>query len=542
VKSKLIQHIIALTVITGVAALFIFPCTINSYWFYLDDPMTLRVSRDLFTNSSWMFPDNSTGRYFPLYWLYHAVIYHAFGESPFAFFLVQSIVILASAFLIYFITLHITENKSGGVIAALLFLTCTAMPENAYTLGKTEPKAMLFLLLALFLLTKYISSDKPRRNYIYIFMISLLMLCAMLIKEVCGLFIVAVMGGFLISCCFSSLYYQRFKLGLLSIALSVAILLSRLPFLFRSHNAINSYIIYDLNFDIVHKNIIFYYEQTPDLFILAAISCILTFFCLFRFDVRLDQKSNIFMTCILSWALFGCYILWRSQMVYYMYFTCGLFSISIMSCSILFKLRSTKNMVFFAMFLLCLALTRLYSIPAFYYIASSQADQSVIYKDIIQEYMKTEYRGRRLFVENWYSFSEMVGKTNLLLNSIYGRTDLRVIGIFDRLYPNSVTPELRRLYQIDDKVKNSEIPRPGDLVLVFNGYKPAHWTIRAISPFINKGEVLLMKNGYQMSLVFNNKITNRVLIFKSIMLSDMQWTDTYLGCNMYKVVIPGRIF
>jgi len=535
---------LSLFVIAVVAALFVFPCTINSWWFYLDDPMTLRVSRDLFSNSSWIFPDNSTGRYFPIYWLYHAVIYHMFGESPFAFFLVQSLVILASAFLIYFITLHITENKTGAVIAALLFLTGTAMPENAYTLGKAEPKALLFILLALLLLVKYISSDKPCQNPFYILFISLTMLCAMLMKEVGGLIVVTVVAGLLVTLTFKSFRHLKNKLLLLSFMLTAAVLIGRIPFLFRGPSAQNNYITYQFNFDIIYKNYEFYLFQTPDLFMLAVISLISLVICSFGSTLKLfpEQKVNIFMTFILGCSFAGCYLVWRSSLIYYAYLAYGFFSISAMSFVLLLRKRTALNIFIYASLLVFLTVTRVFSVPAFYYIASTQVAQTKLYQHLVQEYLKTEYRGSRLFIENWPSFSEQISATNLLLNNIFGRKDLKVIGLHDVLHPQIVTAEMKRLYRIDDSQQKSvDAPRTGDIVVVFSGYKPSRWSIRAISPCDNSRGTVLTKHGFQMRLVSSREIADRAFILKSLVPPLFERTNTFLGCSIYKVEKAGLL-
>ena len=140
-------------------------------------------------------PYNGSGRCFPVYWLYHVLLWTISPANLKVYYLVQSALFLAAALLTGAMFSRLTAGRLAGAmfVVALVFERPDA--ETLYTLGKTEPLVYFFLAIPLWLFCSQAASGKlvrPARSAAIAVLLPLAIWC----KETSiSLFTFAVVGA-----------------------------------------------------------------------------------------------------------------------------------------------------------------------------------------------------------------------------------------------------------------------------------------------------------------------------------------------------------
>jgi hypothetical protein len=121
--------------------------------------------------------ENDSGRFKPLTFLYYAIPYAIAGPSPFAFFVTQWLSLIVTGIILCRAIEVVTGDHVAGVLSGSLYILSPPVFESYYTLSKSEPPMVLWLILSLFLLFKSANVyTLNRRHSHYLFMISIFFL------------------------------------------------------------------------------------------------------------------------------------------------------------------------------------------------------------------------------------------------------------------------------------------------------------------------------------------------------------------------------
>jgi hypothetical protein len=149
----------------------------------LDDGATLASSREI-VGGDWSPGDEAVkGRFRPAYWLYHAGIFALAGESPFAFFAGNTLVLAAStAGLIAFI-LRISGKPFQAWATGALYVLAGPVIETFYTISKAEHLQVLWIVLSLLAILPFRRSISKGRSALFFLLASLGLGLACISKE-----------------------------------------------------------------------------------------------------------------------------------------------------------------------------------------------------------------------------------------------------------------------------------------------------------------------------------------------------------------------
>lgn len=536
---KLLNRNGASIFIIFLAWLFIvFPSTLGAKWFYLDMPTSISIGKDIFNSFGWLNPNANTERYLPSYWLYQGLGYLISGAQPFGYFLIQSIVSLACAILVFMIANKLTKNKWVGVLAVLLFLTGSPMAENVFTIGKPEQLVLFLMLLCVWL---FLTNAAHKRQYITFTSIVVITAISVWAKETAMVIISFGVICTLLSYVFVKEASVTKKLGVLTLANIAGVLLARLPYFLRESSAESNYTgSYTITFKLIQDNFLFYLKQQPDIFIIGlALFPFLFYLLLTMKNKSLDDKLFVIYTIglyVISWGYICGLLIWRWPFGYYLFISSCLFNL--LAAVVIFKFIRKPKPSFIAtvIFILLILLSKVYSIPYNYYVATTQKSMDKVYSDAIEQYMKLSKDGQRLFVEQWSSYDEQVFQSNRLLK-ILNKKGSEVVGVADLFNSTQLSEETKALYQIKDRPDKSERkPNVGDFVLVITGNKTAYWNLRGVAPF-NNNESKFMNMGWDLQLSASDQI-NRSLIYMDAQ-GTPKYGSTYLGYQLYKVTGEG---
>lgn len=542
------KSILPLCAIILVWGLFILPSAFDPNWGSLDDPTTLIVSQSLASHFHIPLPDGSTGRYFPVYWLYYALLFHLFGFHLAGYYAVQAIMFLLTLLLVYSIVHKTARSRYAGLLAALLVCTASPVAENVYTFGKAEPRVLFYFLCAIYLfmrLEKFAEREKTVRLVSWIGIL-LLIAGAILTKETAALFVIFPAAGMFMTLPMNSkrngIDRQWFKSYSFLCAGSIcAILLSRgLYYALRPSVSTEIYVSYSVTMESILSNLLFYAGQQPDVLVLGLLTPALAIIAYQQRDEENRQRFVLTTAWFLTGAAyFFALMIWRQSLGYYLLIPAALFAIaSVIMASIICRASSRKYRWLGYLAVAFLVLTRLYSIPYFSYIAQAQKAQDKIYTEAIRTYMQVANGGERLLVEEWPFFVESVIQSNILLKRIFRKEQLVVEGVQDLLADVAIPPETKKLYQVTAlPEEQARHPRKDDYILTLTGKRQSARVLRGVSPFLNERGSSYKKKGMELQHIKTTTIQWSGLPFTPTVLNPAIQTYSS-GYRLYKVLNP----
>lgn len=509
------------------------PALKNAGWFYYDTPTNILRAQSIFNNMSSLLPSSRSERIIPMFWFFQSLIYGLFGLDPIYFFIFRILVVLLSGTLIYKIVLHYTKSQTNSLLSGVIFFTSSAIAENAFTIGKSEP-----LFLAIILLIIYIVREKNeqihKHKVLMISFILIILTCALQLTKETGVIVLIYFISILI--CLIILSKKKaieckseIRKYLIYMGASVfGLLLAIIPY---SINKVElDYTTYQINISLILNNLKFYFFQQPDILMLILISLGISLYHLLTFQGNskeiLIEKCIYFSLSIVSIAYIGGMLFWRFALGYYLYVPAGIISIAFVGIlkNVIVSKFNRRRLIYFMAF--SLIITRIYSIPYFYYVSTSQKAQEHIFTEAMETYSILANNGERLICEQWPIYCEAVVQSNVLMRIIAKEKDLEVIGISDILDKSHLKKDIPNEEEI--------MPKVGDYVIQLYSYHPSYWFVRGVSPVISNQNSKLKARGYKLDLVSNHSISIKEPIL-NIGLKKLGIEDNITGYNLYQI-------
>ena len=153
--------------------IFFLPNITPAYFGLLDDGQTISISQKIVSSFDMdLMGGGDSGRFVPIYWLHHILLYVFWGITPIFYYLVHAVGLSIVLFMIYKITQLLTEKRKISILASLLYLLSLPVVESYYTLGKPETQQALYLVFMLYFFLKidrYLTEKKqspiPRKLF-----------------------------------------------------------------------------------------------------------------------------------------------------------------------------------------------------------------------------------------------------------------------------------------------------------------------------------------------------------------------------------------
>jgi hypothetical protein len=142
------------------AVLIVIPRLSSAEFGLLCDGNTLVAVRQM---GSGIYPmwDIQGRRSRPVYWIYWFIIGSLAGQDPFLYYLLQSVFLFFLVVALVYFYRTISTNKIIAWLGGILFVLSGPVIENFYTLSKSEPLALFWLVLSLISIDRY--SDRRSR-------------------------------------------------------------------------------------------------------------------------------------------------------------------------------------------------------------------------------------------------------------------------------------------------------------------------------------------------------------------------------------------
>lgn len=155
--------------------IYFWPFLVHPAFNLIDDGVSLRVSNELLSGNFSSLVETGAGRLRPIYWIYFSFIYLISGTNPIGYWLAQAFVFSLTLFSIWYL---IRDGLSGvfskvfGFILLLLFFI-PAVSENLYRLGTAEVRQMLFVIIFMIWMKKFINSTIPKWIGFFVFFLAI---------------------------------------------------------------------------------------------------------------------------------------------------------------------------------------------------------------------------------------------------------------------------------------------------------------------------------------------------------------------------------
>ncbi|MDQ7989770.1 MAG: hypothetical protein REI09_09085 [Candidatus Dactylopiibacterium sp.] len=531
-----------------VSAVLLLPSAYFGHWFPLDMPALLKVGRDFDSWFEWIVnPNNGSGRYVPVYWLYYCLNYYLFGLHLSWIYLLMAGVFLGTVALWFWAARHAIGNARAAFFLSLAIIVGSPVAENIYTIGKPEPLACFFVTVLLALFFCWRASGKAETIAKFSCLASLFVL-ALWSKETSLALLSFVATGLLVAAGLRPWFREYAsgllrEYGLLGAVLAVGFLVSRLPYyLFPKSTSNPSYVNYEITLGMIKENLEFYLIQQPDVFLIGILSGLLMWIAARRMWREGNPASEqirafVFVLSLLAlgWAFYLALLIWRWPMAYYMLFPSILFKFSaVYACCYVFRSRRLlgwKGVAYGAFLVSCV-----YGLLCFYYVASSQVQYSAVYTEAIDEYVKKSSPGESLVIESYPFYAEQIGGTKGVV-AFAGKPDREIFGLADVLDPAQVDKpellELLKVTQADLKRNYDNFPRKNDFVLVFTGRKIGTWFLRGVTPYYSEDSILKRSGAYEMELVAENSKT-ALAFFISLWDNKPKYEQSSVGYKLYQ--------
>lgn len=131
------------------------PRLLSSQFGLLDDGMTVSVARQIGDEWTTAFRvTKDTGRYFPVYWLFHSLVYLVAGARAFWFFAANTLVFTAITLGLMWLVVLLGGSRIQAGAAGFVFALSGVAIGTAYTLSKAEPVQLLWIVASLLLICR----------------------------------------------------------------------------------------------------------------------------------------------------------------------------------------------------------------------------------------------------------------------------------------------------------------------------------------------------------------------------------------------------
>src|SRR4051812_25278603 len=283
----------------------------------------------------WMLsPYNQSGRYVPVYWLYHTVLFKLWRYNLPPYFIVQAGIFLAASWISARILERITRSRVVPCLFVVMLIFSSPNAETLYTICKNEPLVYFFISIILWVF--YRSLEKQCLGLAGQSAIAVCFVLAVWSKETA-----LTVAGFAATAAVVACWLQRdwsrpalsgfFRSPYLRLVLAIGagFVLARLPkliFFYERGAAGSRYTSYVLTARLLIQNISSYTTQQPDVIgfgILATASlALIARSVLARRDTLPPSETaalafNVGLLAM-AWAYTAIFMIWRWSMGYYL--------------------------------------------------------------------------------------------------------------------------------------------------------------------------------------------------------------------------------
>ena len=465
-------------------AVFVLPSSIQTGYFYLDDPAQLLMAE---RGSWWTPPDLNTGRHLPIFNLYRKLIFSLAGATPSAFYLIQSCVILATWVGLMWIVRRLTYRDRTAQKFLLLVLISGSLAESAFTLGKHEPVTGLLIAAYIIVCVLHFESRCGRVRLGSTIGLGVLSMLAVWNKETAILvpvlpLIVGIMYSKNATCQDSLGARLRFAAPSVLISL-LGVALAKTPMFFARATAVKlpeiSYTKYDITSKLVVDNLFYYLHQTPEAYAFIFLGLILAIIMIFSNDRRLATAFGVSCTMVALCYVLGLSI-WRFSLPYYMYPVSLLaaLGLSLTVSGLALRNKAIAKFVTVGMILVIIPIQTVVACQHFYLANAQRMATNSSQKAL--EWLLHEIptdREAKVFLMNFPNPSEAPVQFENMLKHHYGR-NVECFGALDLIE----TVEGHGTSALFANQKQTPYPEEGNYLVTFISDMRAPWHMRAVSP------------------------------------------------------------
>ncbi|KAI3598607.1 hypothetical protein D8I24_5553 [Cupriavidus necator H850] len=527
------------------------PVIIYSKMFPLDTADIFLIGKNLGSWLHWIAsPYNGSGRYFPFYWLYHAIQFQFFGIQVGAYLAVQSAIFLAASALTCLAIARFTRDWRYSALLLILIYTSSPLAENLSTIGKAEILTYFLFIATVSIFYAYQIKGKSLPILAGL-AVAILFAVSILTKETSIVLLGFAATGAVASGAIHLILKNRPARALAKTYfllfgyLVLGLAFTRIPYIFFKRSTTDaSYTAYDITWELLGENFHFYATQQPDVLVCGLFSVILLTFIARdiltannRTQLSIDGFVFATSVCATGWAYYLALMVWRWPMGYYMlapailFKLCCVYGIFIAGSRLPTPRKLLRSV--YATFVACI----LFGICYIYYVTFSQVAYSRMYTEAVLKYKALSNDDTNLVIESYPFYAQQIGVTSIFL-SFDGQTKASVKGIADLLDPAAVNSQLISILNIsqNDIEKNIQsLPKKGDYLLVFTGNKLATWALRGVTPYYNQDSLLKAQHSYDMQLVDQDSITNPA-IYINTWTNRPQAGNTFVGYKLYRIL------
>lgn len=493
-------------------------------------------------------PHNGSGRFAPVYWLFHVAEFVLFGFHFSLYYLTITTIFTVGALLAFRLVYRNNSRTAFSFILLPLIYLSSPVAENLNTIGKPEPIVFLAMTAIIAIFSNALQKGRrlgllPALAILAIFVISLwtkettITLLVFAGTGVCTAWLFRRTGAMT-----TSLPLTRRYLILLGI-FCLGVFCAKLPALTSHGTNAATYTQYPITLLLIKKNLFFYITQQPDVIFFGLFSTICLavvgrriFISRQRLDDEVVRNYVLYVSlCMTAWAYYMGLLIWRWPMGYYMLISAIFFKMaSVYVVAFLwnsFVRRKVVAAVAFTPLFICVLIAAAYE----YYIVTSQITYNLVYTEAMRAYQERSADRHPLLMESYPFFAEQVIGSQFLLESSTNRP-ATIHGISDILDPAALSPEMIKMLGVSttDIDRNyANLPRDNDYVLVITGQKLATWFLRAVTPYYSLDSLLKTQHMYRMDLVAENTITVPA-IYLNLWTFKLAATRTSIGYKLYR--------
>lgn len=529
----------------------VLPSAFIAALFTLDMGGIFEIARKFPQNLDWILsPYTGSGRYFPLYWLYHVLLSSVFGFDVRGYYLVLAVIFLLGALLVGRLCAKLVPDRSLGVLVAASLFISSPNIEAVSVIGKAEPFVFLFAAAIVLIFHRAIESGQTL-SLSACAVIASLFTCSLWFKETSiALFAFPAAGvaatwalnrakGALTALSFTS-HARMFA------ALVVGLIASKLPYVF-AHSAAGGraqYTTFRLTREVVWDNITFYLTEQPDVTLIGGVATVLVGLTVARASsgrAKLDDAQRRALVCVValvacSWCYCAAFLIWRWSMAYYLFLPAILFRVAAgygLYVTARFAVGGPRlRLVACGLMALSLAHAAVYM----WYAGAAQIAFTRVYTEAIRRYVSVSKPGDSLSFESYPFYSEQVTNTAQLMQAIFNE-NRRLYGIADLIDPAIVTPEVRELLALTDAdlaANEKNYPKTDDYVIALTGDELATWHVRGVSPYYSEGSFLNRERSYEMQQIAESRVYFPA-VFLNVWTLRPEFRNAYVGYEIYRV-------
>lgn len=180
-----------------IAFLYMLPRILSAQFGLLDDGVTLIVGQKFISDPLTPFKFMQfSGRFFPIFWVYQSLIFQFARFAPYRWFIANAVLLSALSVSLYQVAFILLRKKWAAWLAGVLFIFSGPVVESFYTITKSEPIMLFFIVLAVIVFLSLARQTSSLKKILIMTTVVLLFFFAFASKET-GIVMVGICTGWL---------------------------------------------------------------------------------------------------------------------------------------------------------------------------------------------------------------------------------------------------------------------------------------------------------------------------------------------------------